>query len=417
VIRTIHGLSVTSALLLAVAVSPATAQTQPPTGRALIVFNEIDTVVRDSHIDRAELERFLAAALKRRSETAGVGVVSPALFKSYLADLIDSILNAAAPHSAPQHTIEPDEVGKLEAVILPAPFGGTVADLLPKSEATPSAKPSVQDRLEKWVDIRQSFLDEQSIGKPAKLSLLNHARSDETGEDGKARRVYTLKASVVLDGFVEWKPATWVVVRPVVGYEAAIESSAPQKDMIAHRLGAATDFLADSTSLVSSHRIKVTGDYKTDRGYRAHVYGATVQYTINAPRLGIGRYLGGGAPVDIRWRPYVGLTYADVHSAADIEAYQKMSSFTHGFWRTAAEIRLSSHVKITPEFTLWRAEREDAAGLVDRWQQHHSLEWRWVLSESEGSERISLSLSSALGRKSPDFKKEKSFELALAFKL
>jgi hypothetical protein len=392
---------------------PAAADGQTITPRQRVVLQLID-LNGDDLISSDELLDFLQKALSQRAVQAGLAVgPNRTTFDRYVRSVRDSALNGSSADG--DDTISPAELAALERVTLPPPFGGTMKDLLPAVPKQPE-KPSWTGKLSDWLDIRQSFLDDQQIGKPAKISLTNHAPDDETVDEGKARRVWAIDASAVLDGFVEWNPhASWYV-RPIVGYEMHLSSDAPAKDQVVHRVGLQTDVTRDASKTFESHSFRATFDYSTDRSYKATVFGATAEYSPNATRLGIGRYLGHGKSVDFRWRPYVGFVSGHVRSAGGVSAYADLTDFFHEFVRLTGEVKIGSRGLITPEITIWHGKRTDEAGAVTHWQQLSSLDARLVLSESEGKERASVGVSFKLGRESPDFKKEKEFVLALAFK-
>src|SRR5207249_3163954 len=121
-----------------------------------------------------------------------------------------------------------------------------------------------------------------------------------------------------------------------------------------------------------------TFDYKTDRSYDARVFGTTIQYMPTYRAIGIGQYLGRGAPIDFRWRPYVGLVWEKVKAPGSVDAYAKLTSFTHEFIRTTGEIKLWDYWKITPEVTVWHGSRTKADGSISHWQALSTAEFRWI---------------------------------------
>jgi hypothetical protein len=374
---------------------------------------------RDGVVNQPELEAWLDDVLRGRLADIGASLRPDSLqWRDYIERQAARALNGS--HNGKpegQDSVEPDEVARLEGVAIEEPFGLTLRDLLPEdqTEKEPEREPWT-DKLGRWLEIRQTFLDEASIGKPAKISLVNHDEDDETLDEGKSRRIYNIKASVILNGPVEWKAGANWYLRPVFGYEMNLESSAPAKDLIAHRVGLSWDYVGASTRVFTTHHFDSTFDFKTDRGYDASVIGATLQYTPGSPKLGIGRYLGRGKPVDFAWRPYVGLVIADVRDAGAVEAFHEMDDFTHLYLKLTGELKLGARVRVTPQTVLWRGERVDAKGNEHNRHGLHSIEARLILSESEGAERASLSWSATVGRDSPDFEKQKKAELALAFK-
>jgi len=392
---------------------PAAADGQTITPRQRVVLQLVDQN-GDDLISSDELQDFLHKALSQRALQAGLAVgPNRTTFERYVRSVRDSALNGSSADG--NDTISPTEIAALERVPLPPPFGGTMKDLLPPAPKQ-SGTSSWTDQLSDWLDIRQSFLDDQQIGKPAKISLTNHAPDDETVDEGKPRRVWAIDASAVLDGFVEWNPRGSWYVRPIVGYEMHVSSNTPSKDQVVHRIGVQTDVTRAPSKTFESHSFRATFDYSTDRSYDAAVFGATVEYTPNATSLGIGRYLGHGRTVDFRWRPYVGFVSGHVQAAGGVSAYADLTNFFHEFVRLSGEVKIGSRGLITPEITIWHGQRTDETGAVTHWQQLSSLDARLVLSESGGKERASVGVSFKFGRESPDFKKEKEVVLALAFK-
>lgn len=138
-----------------------------------------------------------------------------------------------------------------------------------------------------------------------------------------------------------WAASRRVSLRPVAAYEIDVTSNAPEKDQIVRRVGLSSLLMRrDSTApLESCHRLDAR--LLDNRGYHAKVRGSTLQYPPNYREVGIGRYLGHGAPVDFRWRPYIGVVCSDVKNAADVGAYQKLSIFHTRIHATGGEIRLT----------------------------------------------------------------------------
>jgi hypothetical protein len=340
-------------------------------------------------------------------------------YAEFLRGLIRSALNTATSVSDSDDAVAPGEIAELTQASLPAPLAGTFSDLLPRTPgANGPAAEAWTDTLEKWVNIRQSFLDEQGIGKPAKISLTDHGQHDETLDAGDPSRVYQVKAAVVMAPQFEW--AVWrnVYIRPVAAYEVDISSDAPEKDQIVHRVGISSVIVRnDSAAAFSSHLVDLTFDYSTNRGYKASVYGATLQYTPNYRRIGIGQYLAHGALVDFRWRPYIGVVWSHVSDADDVVAYQKEKNFAHEFVRVTGELKVTDRIKVTPEAKLWRADRTTADGQLNQWQTLRSLESRVVLSQSsKGVDRASLALTFTDGRDEPAFLNEQTTVVSLAVK-
>ncbi len=271
--------------------------------------------------------------------------------------------------------------------------------------------------LSKRIELRQSFLDEKSIGKPAKLSFSSHGANDETVAAGDASRVYAIKAAVIVESPKEWAAAEWLRVAPTAAFEVNVASNAPTRDRVVGRLGASTLLVRNRAAApFSVQMIDATVDLSTDRGGDARVVGTTLQYTLNYRRIGIGRYLGGGSPVDFRWRPYVGLIWNHVYDAGNVTAYKNQTTLTHTYGRLTGEVKVTNRLKITPDFTVWHGDRASAGGAVTHWQRRATVDTRLVLLQSEGADNASLVLTWTDGRDSPGFEREQSTVVAFAVK-
>jgi hypothetical protein len=373
----------------------------------------------DGIIVKAELKLFLERTLQARLAAVGFSAkpTSPE-FIAYVREQTNSVFNNANVNDPlDQDEILPNEVAAMNSTSLNDPLSGTIADLLPATPPTPPAKKSWTEHLESWVDIRQSFLDEQAVGKPAKASFTTQAKSDETVDEGDPRRVGSVQAAIVVAPAWEWTPASRFSMSPVVAYEAKIVSNKPADDLVVHRVGFQGVLRRElMTSPFSSHIFDVTFDYRTDRGYDAKVYGATVQYSPTWRKIGIGQYVRRGAAIDFRWRPYVGVVWGDVKEPGVVEAYAEMDDFTYPFLRLGGELKLSERLLVTPEATFWRGERTDSGGDTSRGDRIGSLSIRLILSKSDDGERASVELGLKQGRDLPNFEFEKSLEIALAFK-
>jgi hypothetical protein len=396
------------------AVASSIEQDSEPTVLQRQVFVQLDAN-GDNVVDRAELTMFVSAHVASLLRSAGANVdETTTLYEEFIAAQIDSLLNASSADG--NDTVSLSEMTRLSAAPLIEPLAGTFSQLMPKAPpAGPSAKPWT-DRLAKMVQIRQSFLDEQSIGKPAKVSLTTQSVDDESVKDGDPRRVFTIQSAISFRRAKEWKWGRWYS-RPVAGYEVNVVSNSPEKDQITHRVGLNGAYVRKKAgSPFSSSVFAVTLDYKTDRGYDAEVWGGTFQYTFFYRQIGVGQFFPRRKPIAIRWQPYFGVVYGDVKHAGVVKAYQEMSDFTHWFAKIAAEAKIGPRWLITPELVRWKGKHIDADGKEQTWQNHYSLTSRWVLAESKGAERASIQLSGTVGRNSPSFEFEKAFEIALGVK-
>jgi hypothetical protein len=154
--------------------------------------------------------------------------------------------------------------------------------LLPKAAAVPPAPTPVGERLATWLQIRQAFLDEKLVEKPATLSFSTADLSDETVDAGARRNQWSIAAAVIL------KPSKWVKTTtrwelyPILAYEAALSSGLKKDtDSITHRVGVAGSWLNRTATV--AHGFSATVDYNTDRSYASTVVGGTLQYTPAVP--------------------------------------------------------------------------------------------------------------------------------------
>jgi hypothetical protein len=395
-------------LLAAVLAIPAPASAQ----QAERLLAEADAN-NDMAIDETELQAFLTKTLRDRLATLGA-TPDEAAFPRIVRHIAENILNVTNDGNS---TLSDAEIGMVLGTQL-AGYVTTVSDLLPPDEPSAASPKTVWERIDDWVDIRQSFLDDKAIGKPAKLSLATYARSDETLEEGAPRRQRSIAAAVILKPNLEWGSTSAFPVRPIVAWEATLSGHEPEKDQVVHRFGLAGTLLHPrANAAISSHEIELTFDYRTDRGYDARVLGGTFQYSPNARKAGIGQFLGGpDSPVRFRWRPFMGVVVADVQIAGEVTAYTEMSSFTHWFARAAAEINIGDWLRVTPESELWRGSRLLPDGEKDRWQSMLSLSTRLVLLRTDDTDRFSIELALKRGRTSPDFDFAQSADLGFAVK-
>lgn len=340
-------------------------------------------------------------------------------YEEYFRELIQGALGAANSVPNTDDWVAPGEIGELEGKSFDPPLTGTLADVLPDSPDTPTRDDGKAwtDVLEDWVNIRQSFLDEKGIGKPAKITFTDYADDDETLDTGDARRVYAVQTAIVLTPPFVFEATDYLEFSPVFAFEMNLSSDKPESDLIVHRFGFTSMFVRkDSTAPFSSHLFDVTFDFSTNRGYEASVVGATAQWTPQYRAIGIGQYLRRGATLDFRWRPYVGVVWNDVRNADVVQAYQEQTSFTHWYTKLAGELKITDRVKVTPEWTIWRGDRQVSEDVIERWQSHGTLETRLVMSQSRGVDRASLTFTLNWGRNSPAFQNEHSRVVSLAVK-
>ena len=74
--------------------------------------------------------------------------------------------------------------------------------------AAPADVPALVARLDQMISIRQSFLDEQGIARPATFSWTRFGKSDETLEAGRDRSGAFAPAELSLGAFCGGVPGT-----------------------------------------------------------------------------------------------------------------------------------------------------------------------------------------------------------------
>lgn len=314
------------------------------------------------------------------------------------------------------------QLDKILNARLDPPLPAFLKDLLPFSIEKPAPRPvppagkSFLQRLDEKISVRQSFLDERGIGRPATFSWTSFGDSDETLEEDRDQSKFEIRGAVTLEpySFPTAEIASFrFASNPVFVYE--VDSSSEDKDKrnsIIHRVGLQSVLYR---TLRTGHNFDLTVDYTTDRDYRSELIGLTFQYTPNAFDIGLGQYLprpslqAATSPVYFRWRPFLGLTAAEVRDPGDIESLQDRKDVSNGFFRVLGEVLIGSRVKITPEANLvWELENEnefhDAYGIAAQWL-------------FDPNERLSLVLSYDYGESAPTFKQRDVFKVALGLKL
>lgn len=322
-----------------------------------------------------------------------------------------------------QDNNEPNcELDRLLNARLDPPLPPFLKDLLPfriekpAPPPVPPAEKSFLQRLDEKISVRQSFLDERGIGRPATFSWTSFGESDETLEEDRDQSKFEIRGAVTLEpySFPTAEIASFrFASNPVFVYE--VDSSSEDKDKrnsIIHRVGLQSVLYR---TLRTGHNFDLTVDYTTDRDYRSELIGLTFQYTPNAFDIGLGQYLprpslqAATSPVHFRWRPFIGLTAAEVRDPGDIESLQDRKDVSNGFFRVLGEVLIGLRVKITPEANLvWELENDnefhDAYGIAAQWL-------------FDPNERLSLVLSYDYGESAPTFKKRDVFKVALGLKL
>ena len=380
-----------------------------PLATEAVAFDAIDTN-HDGVITKAELRQFLAALLSGHAIWAGI--VEPPEFQAYIDDLTERGLNFTLTQD---DTVRPDRFRLLLQLDL-TPIAKTLRDVLVARTEAPPLTHSWADTFADWFDVRQSFLEQQGIGKPAKLSLSSRGDNDETVRAGDPRRIWSIQSAVVFNGIAD-KRIGRVSFTPTAAYEVNMISNTPAKDQITHRLGLTAIVRRKiPTGPFPTHMVQATIDYKTDRSYDACVWGATVQYTPFYRQIGIGRYLGHGAPVDFRWQPEFGWVHGRVDNAGGISAFQQMADFNNLYTRITGEVRLGPRWRVTPQIQFWHTDQTLRTGAsLHEETNAQSLASRWILSQSKKQES-SFEISFTGGRDAPDFKRQQLFQSAFGFK-
>lgn len=238
--------------------------------------------------------------------------------------------------------LDPEELRDFEVTVI---WGSLLMrDLLPAGAPlpastgdTPLKAKDFPDWLGDRVTIRQSFLDERKASDPASISWTHFGGGDETLRAEQRRTRFDIQAALSIELGNELKLGGAWSVTPVFVIESDISTDETiGRDSVIHRLGGQFYGESDIDALVTAHFVDFTFDYRTDRDYRSEVLGATLQYTPNMPKLGVGFNQPMGA-LFFRWRPYVGLIYSDVRDPGRIASLQQSDGFTNAFGRVRLE--------------------------------------------------------------------------------
>ena len=364
----------------------------PPEVAAL--FKRLD-VNQNQRLDENELKAGLLPPLRLVLQLSGKDTPLDSLVQ----DVADRSLNLVG-----KNEIAVDDMDRLLSFQLDAPIALTLRAVLLPQQAVTRRERSAQV-LGKWIQVRQSALDEQSIGKPAKLSYASRDRADESVPGGP-RSQWNINAAVILNSQKDL-PIDKLKLTPVVAYEAAMNSDKPGKDRLTTRVGMLGSY-TPTKSIVDSHFLEVLADFTTDRGYDAKIAGVTAEYSPTIVALAIGAYTQGDW-LKFRWRPYMGVEYGNVIKAGPLVGLD--GDFTNAFIRVEPELGLFDRVKLSPTLNWWRHFGDDA-----EWFSFQGWAGRVVLSESEGKERVSIQVSYNHGRESPGFDFTGVLETALAIK-
>jgi len=401
-------------------------------------FQQVLDVMNDNGdrvLDQAELETFLkskAEAIIAKLRKAGFLVTGQddEAFRRFIHRQAAFIINRVGKGKP----ITEAQLADFENADLEYPFVGKVKDLLPPPPGSPTAaagatevetKPpaSVLDTLQEWISIRKSYLDSKDVGRPAALSLTHFGADDATRDPDQSGTAVDVRAALSLTA-----PAlesthdlgtfllTW---NPVAAIEADVSTDSKKgRDKIVHRIGAeGVFFKALTTRWLSGHNFKATFDYATDHTYKSALIGGTGQYSPNFRLIGIGEYkqlgqleLGqlGKLRLFFRWRPYLGVTAADVEDDGGNDTLREMNGYVNGYVHSAGDLLIGTHLHLVPEITLFHQ-------LINRHGTHalFSVGLRYSLDEHD---RLSLEASYTRGKDSPEFVRQDQFSVGLAIK-
>jgi hypothetical protein len=408
------------AILACLAVGPASAQSPADLKARADRFAQVHALMAgpgpEDRIDARELRTFLAREVVRRT-LLSQAVVTP----EWLAAQVTNLMNQADTDR--NGGIDERELADLEAAkvrLLPNLRAASEAErnsaptidlkaLLPKASPA-AAGTALADRLATWLQIRQSFLDEKLVEKPATLSYSSAGGSDETIEAGARRNQWSVAAAIVLKAPKWVKTTTRWEVYPVFAYEATL-SSGLRKDAnsLTHRLGAAGSWLNGGATV--AHAFSATFDYNTDRTYDSTVLGATVQYTAGVPSAAIGRFVDLGSRVSFTWRPYLGFSLGDVTETGARTDLADRVDFSDLYGKIGSKLLLSTRAAVISEASVFRQLRgaKNTYGLIES-------SFNLYITPENSKTPVSLQVGGTIGRKSPAFKNQHLAKVALAFK-
>jgi hypothetical protein len=306
--------------------------------------------------------------------------------------------------------VRPDDVDAFLAYRLDPPFALSLRALLLQQDVPDKAKDAAAT-WPRWIQVRQSAIDKQSSGKPAKLAYASGNHGDESSPNDPASQ-WTINGAVILNSRRDVAAGGWRLT-PIAAYEVHVNSDQRTDDRIIHRAGMLGSLTPQSVAsearrpAVDSHYLFATFDYTTDRSYDARVFGTTVEYSPTINRWAIGAFTP-GEYARFRWRPYVGIQYGHVANAGALTDLD--DNHTNAFVRVTPELRLFNRIAFAPLL-------EWAQQLQGEKTFHGYYEWagRLVLIDSQRGE-ASIELSYNVGRQSPAFQKSGVFTAALAVK-
>jgi hypothetical protein len=258
-------------------------------------------------------------------------------------------------------------------------------------------KEYVQELAKTWRDqypglkplsIRQTLLqdgkDKMSVNSPARFSL---NRDNLTSED-----YYTL------DGAISYEiplMADRLALSPTV--EAHISNqSTNERDSVTYALPLTWFSRFDMDARwVKRHYLKGVGSFNTDRQQDTETVDASLLYTVDIPRLGMGATLGKDNYPIFMMRPWIGLDYGSVNKTGGVPDLAAESSY----------LRLRADL----EATLWLADNFSLNGRYVHYTFLNGLERSYNFAEIsavlylDNAQIFSLGASYRRGESAPKF--------------
>jgi hypothetical protein len=374
---------------LAAASPTAGAATTP---EAAQLFKQLDTNA-DTVLDQSELTTALTPSLREVANLQHLGDPGGLVLR-----VVTRALN-----SIRRDDVRVEDMDAFLAYRLDPPFPLSLRALLLQQDA-PATPGGAGPRWPRWVELRQSAIDESAIGKPATFSYASRDSGDESRPTDPVSQ-WQVNAAVIFNSQRDVAAGRWRLT-PLAAYEVQINSDKVTDDRIIHRVGVLGS-LTPQSNWIDSHYLFATFDYTTDRRYDARIFGTTVEYSPTVSRWAIGASTP-GTNLRFRWRPYAGLVYGHV---ADAGALTELDDdYTNLTLRVTPELRLFGRLTLAPLL-------EWAQQLEGEKQAHGYYEWaaRVVVLDSDRGE-ASLELSYNTGRQSPAFHQTGVFTAALAIK-
>lgn len=310
--------------------------------------------------------------------------------------------------------IDPKELRDFEATLIWGDL--SISDLLPEDAPqlpgvgdSPVRRSGFPEWLGTIVSIRRSFLDEKGASDPASITWTHFGGGDKTLRDDQRRTRFDIQAAISYEignerAFTDnWR---WTPVLVIEGDVSTDETVA--RDSVIHRIGTQIYGERDIDAVWTAHFVDFTLDYKTDRDYRSEVLGATLQYTPNMPKIGVGAYKSLWGPLFFRWRPYLGLSYSDVRDPGNIASLQQSKGFTNYFVRARFESALGARLVAAAEGqAVLESEGKDETHIA------YTASLRYLL-DREG--HTSLIVSYEKGEKPPKFDSKEQTRIGLGIK-